>query len=158
MEKASIGLLRVQPSFRIQSGIRAQTQRNRRFAKCMYIPRFTNSPWKASARKIDAIPFSIDAFRASQPAGNEVFHRGQKPAAPPSIYIYIQICEMEEKKKGGGKGERGRYQGKRLECNSIIRTKSTEVLLYEAVIQRDLRSTRTLLTLCSMFRAILDVI
>lgn len=127
MERASSvqPLLRVQPPFRIQSGIRAQTQRNRRFAKCMYIPRFTNSPWKASARKIDAIPFSIDAFRASQPAGNEVFHRGQKPTAPPSIYIYIyiEVCEMEEKKKGGGKGG----DGIRENASSVIRLSARKV-------------------------------
>lgn len=125
MEKASIALLRVQPSFRIQSGIRAQTQRNRRFAKCMYIPRFTNSPWKASARKIDAIPFSIDAFRASQPAGNEVFHRGQKPAAPPSIYIYIYRSVKWRKRKREEEKERG--GGIRENALSVIRLSARKV-------------------------------
>lgn len=69
---------------------------------------------------------------------------------PPLLrYIYIYIGLWNGGKEKGRRKRKGRYQGKRLECNSIIRTKSTEVPLYEAVIQRDLRRVPSYSMPCS---------
>lgn len=81
-------------------------------------------PGRRARVKSTRFPSLLTRFgRVSLPETRCFIEGRSQPPLLRYIYIYIQVCEMEEKKKGGGKGR----DGIRENASSVIRLSARKV-------------------------------